>query len=238
MDKASLPGHTTATAPTATVGSVAVGMHGIEKRFGAVRANQGVNLNVATATIHGIVGENGAGKSTLMSVLYGMYQADAGRIAINGAAATIHNADDAIALGIGMVHQHFMLVDTLSVLDNIMLGAEPHWLLSRADKATRGQLRDLMQRTGLHLDLDSLVRDLAVGDRQRLEIIKALHRGANILILAPLAVVSQCQLWPSTVLSPLVFFLISTHFTATLGIPCTSTILKSDSFHCFPRVKP
>ena len=183
MDKATLPSHTTAAAPTATVGSVAVGMHGIEKRFGAVRANQGVNLNVATATIHGIVGENGAGKSTLMSVLYGMYQADAGRIDINGTAATIHNADDAIALGIGMVHQHFMLVDTLSVLDNIMLGAEPHWLLSRADKATRGQLRDLMQRTGLHLDLDSLVRDLAVGDRQRLEIIKALHRGANILIL-------------------------------------------------------
>ena len=161
----------------------AVALQGIDKHFGAVHANRNVDLTVGVATIHGIVGENGAGKSTLMSVLYGFYQADAGRIDINGVPATINNADDAIALGIGMVHQHFMLVDTLSALENIMLGAEPHWLLSKADKATRGQLQTLMQRTGLHLDLDKQVGDLAVGDRQRLEIIKALYRGADILIL-------------------------------------------------------
>jgi general nucleoside transport system ATP-binding protein len=160
-----------------------VTLQGIDKHFGAVHANRGVDLTVGAGTIHGIVGENGAGKSTLMSVLYGFYQADAGSIAINGVPATINNADDAIALGIGMVHQHFMLVGTLSALENIMLGAEPHWLLSKADKTTRSQLQTLMQRTGLHLDLDKLVGDLAVGDRQRLEIIKALYRGADILIL-------------------------------------------------------
>jgi simple sugar transport system ATP-binding protein len=129
------------------------------------------------------VGENGAGKSTLMSVLYGFYQADSGSIEVLGKPATIRNADDAIALGIGMVHQHFMLVDTLTALENVMLGAEPHWLLRRADAQVRGKLQALMQSTGLHVALDVLVCDLPVGDRQRLEILKALYRGARILIL-------------------------------------------------------
>lgn len=158
-------------------------MNGINKRFGSVLANADVELCVRGGTVHGIVGENGAGKSTLMSVLYGFYSADSGQIKVFGKAVTIRNADEAIALGIGMVHQHFMLVDTLCALDNIMLGAEPHWLLDRAQTQVRAKLDGLMQRTGLRVDLDRLVCDLAVGDRQRLEILKALYRGAKILIL-------------------------------------------------------
>ena len=164
-------------------GTLAVQMRGICKRFGPVAANADVDLSVQAGTVHGIVGENGAGKSTLMSVLYGFYPADSGDVAVFGQPAQIHNADDAIALGIGMVHQHFMLVDTLSALDNIVLGAEPHWLLRRATAQARARLEPLMHSTGLHVPLDTLVADLAVGDRQRLEILKALYRGARILIL-------------------------------------------------------
>jgi general nucleoside transport system ATP-binding protein len=163
--------------------ALAVSMKGICKRFGAVAANADVRLDVKAGTVHGIVGENGAGKSTLMSVLYGFYTADAGSIDVFGVPAHISNADDAIALGIGMVHQHFMLVDTLSALENVMLGAEPHWLLSKADSWVRSKLEALMSDTGLHVKLDALVADLAVGDRQRLEILKALYRGAKVLIL-------------------------------------------------------
>jgi len=162
---------------------IAVSMAAIHKRFGAVAANDDVSLRVVAGTVHGIVGENGAGKSTLMSILYGFYQADSGQIAVFGQPASIRNADDAIALGIGMVHQHFMLVDTLTALENVMLGAEPHWLLQRADRLVRNRLQALMQSTGLQIKLDSLVADLPVGDRQRLEILKALYRGAKILIL-------------------------------------------------------
>ena len=161
----------------------AVHMRGIHKRFGAVNANVDVHLTVRTGTVHGLVGENGAGKSTLMSVLYGFYRADAGSIAVFGQEADIHNADDAIALGVGMVHQHFMLVDTLTALENVMLGAEPHWLINRATATVRRKLDALMQSTGLHVKLDALVADLPVGDRQRLEILKALYRGAKVLIL-------------------------------------------------------
>jgi general nucleoside transport system ATP-binding protein len=149
-------------------------MRGICKRFGAVAANADVNLAVCAGTVHGIVGENGAGKSTLMSVLYGFYPADSGTVAVFGTEAQIHNADDAIALGIGMVHQHFMLVDTLSALDNVMLGAESHWLLHKAAAPVRAGLESLMQSTGLRVPLDALVADLAVGDWQRLEILRAL----------------------------------------------------------------
>ena len=161
----------------------AVRMIGIHKHFGSVAANADVHLSLNTGTVHGIVGENGAGKSTLMSVLYGFYTADSGSIEVFGQPVNIRNADDAIAAGIGMVHQHFMLVDTLTALENVMLGAEPHWLLVRAAKEVRGKLQELMQSTGLVVDLDRLVADLPVGDRQRLEILKALYRGAKILIL-------------------------------------------------------
>lgn len=162
---------------------LAIHMQGIHKRFGAVAANAEVELRVATGTVHGIVGENGAGKSTLMSILYGFYQADSGTIDVQGRRVLIRNADDAIAQGIGMVHQHFMLVDTLTALENVMLGAEPHWLLHKADARVRSKLDALMLATGLQVQLDARVSDLPVGDRQRLEILKALYRGAKILIL-------------------------------------------------------
>ena len=166
----------TATAP-------AVAMRHIDKRFGAVQANRDVALTVRAGSVHGIVGENGAGKSTLMSILYGFYQADAGEIEIEGRAARIVGSREAIALGVGMVHQHFMLVDTLSALDNVMLGAEPGWRLNPARAAARAKLDALMRDTGLTVDLDALVHELPVGQRQRLEILKALFRGARILIL-------------------------------------------------------
>ena len=161
----------------------AVRMDGISKRFGAVQANGAVSLSVAAGTAHGIVGENGAGKSTLMAILYGFYQADAGAIQIDGVPVQIAGSKAAIALGIGMVHQHFMLVETLSALDNIMLGAEPDWRLGPAREQVRARLQTLMQDTGLQVRLDCAVEDLPVGERQRLEILKALYRGARILIL-------------------------------------------------------
>ncbi len=161
----------------------AVRLSRICKRFGAVVANADVDLQIAQGTIHGIVGENGAGKSTLMSILYGFYTADSGEIEIQGKPVNIKNSHEAIALGIGMVHQHFMLVDNLSALDNILLGVETSLLLKTAQLDARTKLQALMQDTGLNVNLDTLVEDLSVGDRQRLEILKALHRGARILIL-------------------------------------------------------
>ena len=173
---------------------VAVCMQGIQKSFGAVHANRAVNLTVAAGTVHGIVGENGAGKSTLMSILYGFYEADAGSIEIDGKPANIRNSRHAIALGIGMVHQHFMLVDTLSALDNILLGAEPDCRLGRARARVRPLLDTLMHDTGLHVRLDLPVEELPVGERQRLEILKALFRGARVLILdEPTAVLTPTE---------------------------------------------
>ena len=181
--------------PPARAAATAVRMHGIHKRFGTVQANRSVDLTVARGTIHGIVGENGAGKSTLMSILYGFYQADEGCIEIDGRTAHIAGSREAIALGIGMVHQHFMLVDTLTALDNVMLGSEPHWSLPRARVQVRARLRTLMAESGLSVDLDALVADLPVGERQRLEILKALYRGARILILdEPTAVLTPAEI--------------------------------------------
>lgn len=155
----------------------------IDKRFGAVHANREVTLTVPAGTVHGVVGENGAGKSTLMSILYGFYQADSGEIEIEGKPAQIRASNDAIALGIGMVHQHFMLVEPFSALDNILLGAEPHWRLPKARAQVRTRLEALMRDSGLQVRLDLPVEQLPVGERQRLEILKTLFRGARILIL-------------------------------------------------------
>jgi ABC-type uncharacterized transport system ATPase subunit len=163
--------------------SPAVALRGIDKRFGAVHANRAVDLVVERGTVHGIVGENGAGKSTLMSILYGFYQADGGSIEVDGQPVEIRNSRDAIGLGIGMVHQHFMLVETFSALDNILLGAEPDWRLGKARAQVRAELERLMHETGLVVRLDLAVEDLPVGERQRLEILKTLYRGARILIL-------------------------------------------------------
>jgi simple sugar transport system ATP-binding protein len=158
-------------------------MRGIQKHFGPVWANRDIDLTVDKASIHGIIGENGAGKSTLMSVLYGFYQADDGTIAIDGKEVKIANSTQAIALGVGMVHQHFMLVEPLSALENILLGAEDSWSLDVSKSKAREKLQAISERFGLSVPLDEPVGELPVGVQQRVEILKALYRQANILIL-------------------------------------------------------
>lgn len=161
----------------------AIELVNISKRFGEVQANRDVSMAIAKGTIHGIIGENGAGKSTLMSILYGYYQADSGSILVNGQAARIRNSQEAIGLGIGMVHQHFMLVDTFTVLENIVLGAEGGLLLKQGMDSARSHLKELNQHYSLEVDPDAVVGELGVGLQQRVEILKALYRGADVLIL-------------------------------------------------------
>ena len=161
----------------------AIELVGISKSFGAVHANRDIDLTVAKGTIHGIIGENGAGKSTLMSILYGFYQADRGEIRIGGRPVTIRTPNDAIAAGIGMVHQHFMLVQNFSVLENIILGAEGAPLLNRSIARAHSELDRLERDYGLEVDPEAIVEELPVGLQQRVEILKALYRGADILIL-------------------------------------------------------
>jgi len=161
----------------------ALSLTGITKRFSAVLANDAVDLQVMPGSIHGIVGENGAGKSTLVSILYGFFAADAGRIEIDGEPVSIRSSADAIEHGIGMVHQHFMLVPSFTVLENVMLGAEGGALLRDGARATREELLRLERAYGLEVDPDALVGELPVGLQQRVEILKALRRGARILIL-------------------------------------------------------
>lgn len=159
----------------------AVELIGIEKRFPGVIANYDVNLTVNVGTIHAIVGENGAGKSTLMKTLYGMHQPEAGTIRVNGVEQRFANPAAAISVGIGMVHQHFMLADNLSVYENVILGDEPGRILNGSRGAAR--LAELARSFGVDVDLDSPVSELGVGDRQRVEILKVLYRGAKIIIL-------------------------------------------------------
>ncbi|MCV0397907.1 MAG: ABC transporter ATP-binding protein [Rhizobiaceae bacterium] len=161
----------------------AIELIGIDKSFGLVRANRNIHLEVPRGTIHGIIGENGAGKSTLMSILYGFYQADSGEIRINGQPVKIDTPNDAIAAGIGMVHQHFMLVQNFTVLENVMLGAEGAPLLYGSISDARAELKRLEKDYGLEVDPDAVIEELAVGFQQRVEILKALYRGADILIL-------------------------------------------------------
>ncbi|MCA0274606.1 MAG: ABC transporter ATP-binding protein [Proteobacteria bacterium] len=161
----------------------AIELIGINKSFGVVRANRDIALEVPRGTIHGIIGENGAGKSTLMSILYGFYQADSGEIRVNGKTASIKTPNDAIAAGIGMVHQHFMLVENFSVLENVILGAEGEALLNKSISKARSELRRLEQEYGLEVNPDAIIEELPVGLQQRVEILKALYRGAEILIL-------------------------------------------------------
>ncbi|MCY6382987.1 ABC transporter ATP-binding protein [Hoeflea prorocentri] len=162
---------------------LAIELRGIDKSFGAVHANRDINLEVKKGTIHGIIGENGAGKSTLMSILYGFYQADRGDIFVNGSKLTIRDPNTAIAAGIGMVHQHFMLVDNFTVLENVMLGAEENAILNRGIVNARAELKRLEDEYALEVDPDAVIEELPVGLQQRVEILKALYRGAEILIL-------------------------------------------------------
>jgi simple sugar transport system ATP-binding protein len=161
----------------------AVELIGIDKHFGPVHANRDVDLQIPAGTIHGIVGENGAGKSTLMNILYGYYQADRGAIRVDGKEARIHSPEDAIRAGIGMVHQHFMLVEPFTVLENLLLGAEGGVTLAAGAGRARKEIAELEREYGLDVDLDARVADLPVGVQQRVEILKALFRGARILIL-------------------------------------------------------
>ncbi len=165
-------------------GRLAVDMRGITKQFPGVLANDHVDFSVRQGEIHALVGENGAGKSTLMNILYGLIHSDSGEILINGKTVHITGPRDAISLGIGMVHQHFMLIPVFSVGENIMLGREPVTGPGFYDHAhARASIAELTKRYGLALDADARMGDLPVGLQQRAEIVKVLYRGANILIL-------------------------------------------------------
>jgi len=166
----------------------------LSKRFGAIAANTDVSFDLRDGEIHAIVGENGAGKSTLMAMLYGLLRPDSGTIRIDGAVRTLRNSRDAIALGIGMVHQHYMLAPRLNAAENIVLGYEPGnaWRSTPAD--AKRVVAALMQRFDLSVPLDMPVADLPIGARQRVEILKALYRGARILILdEPTAVLAPAE---------------------------------------------
>jgi len=161
----------------------AIELRGISKAFGPVQANKDISIQVRPGTIHGIIGENGAGKSTLMSILYGFYKADKGDIFINGRKTEIHDSQAAIAAGIGMVFQHFKLVENFTVLENVVLGAEDGRLLRPSLAKARRVLADLAREYELNVDPDARIDQIGVGMQQRVEILKALYRQADILIL-------------------------------------------------------
>ena len=166
----------------------------VTKRFGTVVANDRVNITVDPGTIHAIVGENGAGKSTAMRVAYGFYTADAGDILVGGEVRSIKRPLDAIGLGIGMVHQHFMLVDTMTVAENIVLGAESGSAIALDIDDARARIRALSEEFKLSVDPDAQVENLSVGQQQRVELLKALYRRAQLLILdEPTAVLTPLE---------------------------------------------
>ena len=161
----------------------AIELKGISKAFGPVQANKDISIRVMPGTIHGIIGENGAGKSTLMSILYGFYKADAGEIFIGGKKTVIPDSQAAIAAGIGMVFQHFKLVENFTVLENVILGAEDSGLLRPSMNRARKELKALANEYGLNVEPDAIIEEIGVGMQQRVEILKALYRRADILIL-------------------------------------------------------
>ena len=159
-------------------------MRGINKRFGDVQANNNAGIKVEAGSVHSIVGENGAGKTTLMNILYGLYQADSGQILVNGKEVQIKDPSAAIANGIGMIHQHFKLIPAMTVAENVMLGKEPRFGKLFLDlKRLNGKTKELSDQYGLAVEPEVLVEDISVGIRQRVEILKALYRNVNILIL-------------------------------------------------------
>jgi ABC-type uncharacterized transport system ATPase subunit len=170
-------------------------LRGITKRFGSLVANDRIDLSVAPGQVHALLGENGAGKTTLMNVLYGLMQPDEGEILLDGKAVRFHSPKDAIAAGIGMVHQHFMLVPVFTVAENVTLGIEETNRAGLLDRRkTRRDVRALSQRYGLEINPDALVEDLPVGIQQRVEIVKALVREATVLILdEPTAVLTPAE---------------------------------------------
>jgi len=155
----------------------------INKSFGHVQANKDISLKINKGTIHGIIGENGAGKSTLMSIVFGLYQADSGTISINGNIIKLKSPRDSILSGIGMVHQHFMLVENFTVLENIILGFEGELVFGKKLKEAKEKLLKICKKYNLKIELDSIISNLSIGFRQRVEILKALYRDAQIFIL-------------------------------------------------------
>jgi general nucleoside transport system ATP-binding protein len=158
-------------------------MRGIRKEFPGTVANDDVDLDVRRGEVHALLGENGAGKSTLMNILYGLYRPDAGELVLNGKRVEFSSARDAIGAGIGMVHQHFMLIPVMTVAENIVLGVEPRSGLLLDERTAEKRVRELSERFSLAVDPAALVSDITVGQEQRVEILKALYRGADILIL-------------------------------------------------------
>jgi ABC-type uncharacterized transport system ATPase subunit len=186
MSSKTSEGRQTSVAPTAPATGntpLAIELRGISKAFGPVQANKDINISVRKGSIHGIIGENGAGKSTLMSILYGFYKADSGTVLIDGKEVQITDSQAAIAAGIGMVFQHFKLVENFTVLENVVLGAEDGALLKPSLGKARKLLKQLSDEYELSVDPDALIEDLSVGHQQRVEILKALYRQADILIL-------------------------------------------------------
>ena len=174
----------TESSPPASATPPALELKGITKKFGSVVANDRVDFDVHAGEVHALLGENGAGKSTLMSVLYGLYRPTEGEILIDGRAVDVDSPSTAIGLGIGMVHQHFMLVPVMTVAENIVLGSEPSRTGGRLDfAAARARVRELSDRYGLAVDPDATIEDVTVGAQQRVEILRALYRGARILVL-------------------------------------------------------
>src|SRR5262245_2167581 len=159
-------------------------MRGITKAFPGIVANDNVSFDLARGEVHALLGENGAGKSTLMNILYGLYKADAGEIRLGGKPITFTSAKDAIDAGIGMVHQHFMLIPVMTVAENIVLGNEPRRDGIVLDESgAEERVRALSQQFALAVDPGALVSEVTVGQQQRVEILKALYRGADVLIL-------------------------------------------------------
>src|SRR5881398_463243 len=168
-------------------------LRGVTKHFPGVLANDHIDFDLRRGEVHALLGENGAGKSTLMSILYGLYTADSGEILMNGSPVTISSPKHAIELGIGMVHQHFMLIPVMTVAENIVLATEPRHAGVLLDyDAARKRVRELSERYGLIVDPDARIDRISVGQQQRVDILKALYRGAEILILDE----------PSAVLTP------------------------------------
>lgn len=163
--------------------TIVVQMKNIVKKFGDFTANDGINLTLHKGEVHAILGENGAGKSTLMNVLYGLYKPTSGSIAINGKDVEFHGPKDAIAHGIGMVHQHFMLIQPFTVTENIILGVEPVKGIAIDKELSRKKVLELSEKYGMKVDPDAKIEDISVGMQQRVEILKVLYRGADVLIL-------------------------------------------------------
>lgn len=183
MAASTVEGQPSPACPGAGAGEVAVQLEGITKRFPGVVANKDIRLTVRKSTVHAIVGENGAGKSTLMKILYGMQPPDEGTITVNGTDVRFKSPTDAIKVGIGMVHQHFMLADNMTVLENVILGNEPGSAFAIAEGKARDRIDEINKRYGLNVDPEALVATLSVGKRQQVEILKVLYRGAEIIIL-------------------------------------------------------